>query len=360
MNLSSDSNRRVSVTVSARIGALIVGAAAARGVAADGLMAAAGFEAAWQDDPDARMPLAVETRLWDEAARRSGDAAFGLHAAAAIRPGMFQVLDYAVRTAPDLGTALQRLARYNRLLHDVASFDIQPQDAVVRIVHRVADSRARPSRHAVEFTLASLVVVASQIGAAPVRAVSVDFAHEAAGGIEDHRAVFGVTPRFGAAESCLLLDAAVLRRPVPAADAELSRIVTAHADGLLERLGPPAASWSDRVRRALLQGLDGERATLPAVARQLGLSERSLQRRLRDEGTGFAPLLDAVRHELALRWVGEGRLALGEVAYLLGFSEPSAFHRAFRRWTGTTPQAMRREAAQPATEAAGPASTDSR
>lgn len=89
-----------SISVSARIGAMIVGAAAARGVAADGLMAAAGFEAAWLDDPDARMPLAVETRLWDEAARRSGDVAFGLHAAAAIRPGMFQVLDYAVRTAP--------------------------------------------------------------------------------------------------------------------------------------------------------------------------------------------------------------------------------------------------------------------
>lgn len=349
-----------SISVSARIGAMIVGAAAARGVAADGLMAAAGFDAAWLDDPDARMPLAVETRLWDEAARRSGDVAFGLHAAAAIRPGMFQVLDYAVRTAPDLGTALQRLARYNRLLHDVATFDILLQGAVVRIGHRLADPSARPSRHAVEFTLASLVVVAAQIGAAPVRAVAVDFAHEAVGGIEDHRTVFGVAPRFGAPQSCLVLDAAVLRRPVPAADAELSRIVTAHADGLLERLGPPAASWSDRVRRALLLGLDGERATLPAVARQLGLSERSLQRRLRDEGTGFAPLLDAVRRELALRWVGEGRLALGEVAYLLGFSEPSVFHRAFRRWTGTTPQAMRRGAAQPATDADGPASTDPR
>lgn len=337
---------------------MIVDAAAARGVAADGLMAAAGFDAAWLDDPDARMPLAVETRLWDEAVRRSGDAAFGLHAAAAIRPGMFQVLDYAVRTAPDLGTALQRLARYNRLLHDVATFDIQAQGAVVRITHRLAAPNARPSRHAVEFTLASLVVVASQIGATPVRAAAVEFAHEAVGGVEDYRAVFGVTPRFGAPQSCLALDAAMLQRPVPAADAELSRIVTAHADSLLERLGPATASWSDRVRRALLQGLDGERATLPAVARQLGLSERSLQRRLRDEGTGFVPLLDAVRRELALRWVSEGRLALGEVAYLLGFSEPSAFHRAFRRWTGVTPQAMRRGAAQPGADR--PASTDSR
>lgn len=89
-----------SATVSARMGAMIVAAAAARGVAADGLMAAAGFDPAWLHDPDARIPLTVETRLWDEATRRSADPAFGLHVAAAIRPGMFQVLDYAVRTAP--------------------------------------------------------------------------------------------------------------------------------------------------------------------------------------------------------------------------------------------------------------------
>ncbi len=140
-----------SATVSARMGAMIVAAAAARGVAADGLMAAADFDPAWLHDPDARIPLTVETRLWDEAARRSADPAFGLHVAAAIRPGMFQVLDYAVRTAPDLGTALQRLARYNRLLHDVATFDIQPEGTVTRIEHRFADPSVRPSRHAVEF-----------------------------------------------------------------------------------------------------------------------------------------------------------------------------------------------------------------
>lgn len=335
------------VSVSARVGAMILGLATARGVPAASLMVDVGFDPAWLHDPDARMPLAVESRLWDEAARRSGDPDFGLHAAAAIRPGLFQVLDYAVRTAPTLGVALQRLVRYNRLLHDAATFDIQRQGPVVSIEHRFTHPGARASRHAVEFTLASLVVVAAQIGACPVQAVAVEFAHEAAGNLPTHRALFGVTPRFGAPRSRLLLAAAVLQHPVPATDAELSRIVTAYADSLLDRLGPAAPSWSERVRQALLQGLAGDGATMPAVARQLGLSERTLQRRLRDEGTGFAPLLDAVRRELALRWVGEARLALGEVAYLLGFSEPSAFHRAFRRWTGATPHAWRRQHSQP-------------
>ena len=266
---------------------MIVNAAMARGVAADGLMAAAGFETAWLDDPDARIPLAVETRLWDEAARRSGDMAFGLHVAVAIRPGMFQVLDYAVRTAPDLRTALQRLVRYNRLLHDVATFDIQPQGAVVRIVHRLADSRARPSRHAVEFTLASLVVVAAQIGASPVQAVAVDFAHEAAGGLADHRAVFGVTPRFGAVQSCLVLDAAVLRRPVPAADAELSRIVTAHADGLLEPIERGEGEYGGELLRSLEAFIENN-GNWERAARQLYCHRHTLRYRIRkiEELTG--------------------------------------------------------------------------
>ncbi|GAB4404353.1 MAG: AraC family transcriptional regulator [Rhodoferax sp.] len=321
---------------------MVLGWASARGVAADGLMAAAGFDPAWLDDPDARMPLAVETRLWDEAAQRSGDPTLGLSAASDIRPGMFQVLDYAVRTAPDLGSALQRLARYNRLLHDVATFEIQPQGPAVRIEHRFTDPRVQPSRHAVEFTLASLVVVASQIGATRVRALAVEFAHPALGPATAYRALFGVNPRFDASRSCLVLDAQTLRRPVPAAEPELSRIVTAHADALLARLDGPPASWSEQVRRVLLRGMHGERATLPAVARELGLSARSLQRRLHDEDAGFAALLDEVRRTLALQWVGQDKLALGEVAYLLGFSEPSAFHRAFRRWTGLTPQTLRR------------------
>lgn len=82
--------------------------------------------------------------------------------------------------------------------------------------------------------------------------------------------------------------------------------------------------------------------TLRQVAQRLHLSERSLQRRLDAEGTRFADLVDEVRRELALRYIADERLALGEVAYLLGFAEPSPFHRAFKRWTGTTPTAARR------------------
>lgn len=329
--------------VSARIGEMIVQVAAAMGVDAGKLMTDGGFEANWLGDPEARMSLAMEVRLWNLAAERTGDPLFGLHAAAAIRPGIFDVLDYAVRTAPDLHTALERLARYNRLVHDVASFEIVPAGDEVRIVHRFKGEGIQPCRHAAEFTLASLVVVAAQISGAAVQARAIEFAHSEMGDTGAFRQMFGVTPRFGAEVSCLVLAADVMLRPVPAADPGLSRIVTSHAEQLLASRAPLPETVSMQVRRQLAEGMSHGSPTLRYVARQLCLSERSLQRRLDNEGTRFVDLLDEVRRELALRYIADDQLALGEVAYLLGFAEPSPFHRAFKRWTGITPAAARRE-----------------
>ena len=96
--------------------------------------------------------------------------------------------------------------------------------------------------------------------------------------------------------------------------------------------------------RVLLVNLAGGELTGAAIARGLGLSERTLHRRLRAESTSFADILDATRGELAKSLLPEPEIGIGEIAFLLGYSEPSAFHRFFRRWTGSTPLAYRRAA----------------
>lgn len=328
--------------VLARIGELIAQVAAARGVDLDALLPGTGLDRAVLRQTDARIPLTTEERLWDRAAALCGDPLFGLHAAAAIRPGAFDVLDYAVRTAPDLRAALQRLARYNRLVHDLARFEIVDEGERIRVEHRFDSPVAQPCRQAVEFTLASLLVVASQMRGQPVPALAVAFPHEAAADVAQYRAVLGVTPHFGANAARIVFAREVLDRPVLAADPGLSRIVMAHAEQLLAAHVAPAESLSAQVRRGLAEQMANGPMTLSEMARHLHLSERSLQRRLDAEGTKFADLIDEVRRELALRYIADERLALGEVAYLLGFAEPSPFHRAFKRWTGTTPAAARR------------------
>jgi AraC-like DNA-binding protein len=138
---------------------------------------------------------------------------------------------------------------------------------------------------------------------------------------------------------------AMLERPVVKADPALSHLIERHAEALLAALPPPTQTAADRVRRILSSALRDGDATLAGAARKLKMSERSLQRRLADEGVTFDALLDEIRRDLALRYLADAKIAVAEVAYLLGYSEPSPFHRAFKRWTGRTPSEMRRSAA---------------
>lgn len=333
------------VEVAASIGAMIVAAARAMGADAAALAQQAGFDATHASDPDARIPIGVETLLWDEAARLTGDHAFGIHAAEGLRPGIFDVMDYAVRTAPTLRASLERLARYNRLVHDAAVFSLVQDGDALRVEHSVGG--VRQSRHAAEFTLASLMVVGRQTSGAPLMATRVAFRHEAPASTAEHQRLFGVVPSFSAPANALTFSRELLERPVPAADPLLWRVIERHAETLLAARPKPAETTTARVRRILCEtlGEDESAATLSGLASRLRMSERSLQRRLADEGETFDRLLDELRHELAVRYLTDKKIAIAEVAFLLGYSEPSAFHRAFKRWTGSTPSQLRQRAA---------------
>ncbi len=344
--------------MSAKIGAAIVQAAGRHGAA---LQAATGFDVAQAADPDARITLALETQLWDEAARLTGDDAFGLHAAEGIRQGSFDVLDYAVRTAPTLRAALERLARYNRLVHDAAVFSLHERageragDDLVRIEHALRIAGARQSRHAAEFTVASIIIIGGQMLGQRLHARAAELTSPAPASpaiAAEHARVLGVAPRWGQRVNALELPRATLEQPLAAADPALSSVIERHAEALLARRPAPGDTTAERVRRLLAEvlGQGGQApeegaASLAAVAARLHASERSVQRRLADEGTSFDALLDEVRHGLALQFLGDPRIAIAEIAYLLGYSEPSAFHRAFKRWTGKTPSELRRRAA---------------
>lgn len=336
------------IEVAASIGALVVHVAAARGADPKALCAATGFDPALAKDPDARIPFAIEDALWTEAARLTNDDAFGLHAAELIEPGAFDVLDYAVRTAPTLGAALDRLCRYNRIVHDAARFTVTSGADTVRIEHAFRVGNEVQSRHSAEFTMASLLVIGGQITERSLKARSVELRHARPTSIVEHVRVFGVEPRFARRVNALELDRAALDWPVPRADARLWRVIERHAEAVLSARPDVALSTADRVRRLLSSTLGEGDATLAAVSAKLKTSERTLQRKLADEGVSFDTLLDELRRDLALRYLADPKIAIAEIAYLLGYSEPSPFHRAFKRWTGRTPSDARSRVARAA------------
>ena len=330
------------VTVSARIAAIIIKGAEVFGGSQRELLCRSGFDLELLEHVDARISLEMENSLWDMAAEFSNDDCFGLHVAELIRPGMFDVLDYVVRTAPNLFVALQRLARYNRLMHDVAEFAITERADGILVEHYFRTSGQTACRHAADFTMAALLVIAEQMSGNPPEVLAASFTHAIPSDPADFKRIFGVTPQFGMPTNSLLFSVKSLSATVPAADPALSRIVTGHADQLLIALNRDnLGSLTNRVSHLILQNMSSGKLSLANLAKKLCMSERTLQRGLHEEGTSFNTLIDDLRRKSAREFIADQRFALGEVAYLLGFSESGAFHRAFKRWTGQTPMAAR-------------------
>jgi AraC-like DNA-binding protein len=169
------------------------------------------------------------------------------------------------------------------------------------------------------------------------RVLAVEFSHAAPPGptLERFRKALDAPVRFGAERTQLVLPAAALTLPMRSADPTLAGILARTADAALAAL-PTDARLASQVARALHPLLRDDRGHIDEVAARLGMPARSLQRRLRDEGTSFQDVREDVRRTLAERYLQDG-LAIAEVAFLVGYSEPSAFFRAFKRWTGATP-----------------------
>ena len=334
------------VTVSVRSVRPVVERLRALGLDVGAALASAGAAPAVLDDPDGRIPHALALAVWREAVRRSGDHAFGIHAAEQIRSGAFDVLDYATRSSATLGEGLERLVRYHRILHDAAVVQLRVEANSARLTHALPADTVGLPRHPAEFIVAAWVVVARQATGLHFAPVEVSFHHSPPADLTEHRRLFGAPLRFNRPLNGIVLRRALLDTPLVKADPGLCAVLERHVRELIERV-PRATAFSDRVRQLVANELSSGGSSAATVARQLHMSRRTLQRQLGADGTSFRVLSDALRSELAMRYLCEREIAIAEVAFLLGFSETSAFHRAFKRWSGTTPSAYRKNFAAP-------------
>jgi AraC-like DNA-binding protein len=170
----------------------------------------------------------------------------------------------------------------------------------------------------------------------------VHFEHAEPEDTSEHARIFRAAVHFGCPLTRLVFDASLLELPVVGADPQLGSLLERQAEELLAGSRRDGA-FAGRVRQLIKEGLPGGEARVDAACRRLGVSPRTLQRKLREEGTSFQALLEESQRALAEFYLREPGVAICEVSYLTGFSQPSAFHRAFRRWTGLTPKEFRRE-----------------
>lgn len=286
--------------------------------------------------------------VWRTSERFSGDAAIGLRTATMLRPGDFGALDFAALTSSSVGTALDVIRRFFCLIDRGGELRVQWGRTTATIGYDRPGLASPLTPPAVDFLGAMTVMVARKLIGEPIVPLATQLPRPAPTDRMFHGELFGPNLQFSAPAIRVVLSREVLDRPLLQSDPALCALLQRYLEELVSEV-ESTCRWSRKVERAAMELMPRGALDLDSVARKLGTSRGTLRRRLAAEGTGYRELLDGVRRKVALaRLAREDTSTAAEVAALVGFSEPAAFHRAFRRWMGTTPrqyQALQRQAA---------------
>ncbi len=292
-------------------------------------------------DPHARIPDGLIRKAWEEIPARAGDPAFGIHTAETTAAMPFDVIDFAAAQAKTLRAAIDCMVRYARLHHDDAEVRLVVTGGEARVTVRFRSAPGLP-RHFAECIVTTWVLRTRALLGSPFSPSLVHFEHGPPADLREHRRVLGSPLAFYDAQNGMAFPAALLEAPVRNAEPALFTVLESHATALLRAL-PERRSAAENVRAFLLRGLPAGLPPLATTAKALGVSGRSLQRALKDEGTTYQDVADQARRDLAISYLADKARTISDIALLLGFAEVPAFTRAFRRWTGQAPGAYRRQ-----------------
>jgi len=331
-----------SYTLSAGSINLILHLAQQKGANKESLCRQAGIDVQLLSDPDARFPTRHVQSLTDSPIRETGQEHLPLQMGESVNLFSLGVLAYLLMNCPTVEVVVRKLIQYQ----DIAcagvrnTMEIDGENCLLKS-HVLDPDQINPS-YALESELSVCVSILAQLTGLPVPIRAVHFGHASNKDPSEFRRIFG-TPRivFESSFTGIIFAASYLQTPVLNANTSLFNLFEKHAHDYLQKISG-TNTLGFRVRQAITEGLKGEEPKLGSVARHLAMSERSIQMKLKEEDLTYQQLLDEVRKEMALGHLREPYLSTTDIAYLLGFSEPSVFSRAFEKWTGTTPNAYRK------------------
>lgn len=309
------------------------------GLPREDLLRQARLDEAQLRDPDGRIPIATVVRLWHAIAAHTAEPTAGLRLGCDARAREFGLVGYTMLCSQTIGAALKRLDRYDRIVSDTLNVELDAADGATWIRLDVR-SPLRAFRPAADARLAALLSVCREIASAAIDPLAVRLPYRKPEHVHEYERFFRAPLEFGALATAVLVRDEDLARPVTQCDETLA----GYLDRLAAQLVPPADAdhkVAAQICRLLWSDLPDGVPDVDAVARRLGMSARTLQRRLRDEGTTYRHVLTQFRHDAAPALLRDGRLGVSEVAFLLGYEDPSSFQRVFRRSFGVSPRAFR-------------------
>ncbi len=292
-------------------------------------------------DDGQRLSMDETVRLWAACVELSGDEWFGLHLGRDIRPNVFHIVGYTLMNSENLAMALQRLAEYQRLVSDGGSFQRLPSTEGVWLIYHSKPQTLPFLYHQIDAVLSALLTFSQWVCNEPIYPIQVSLQREGPEDTSEYLNVFGVRPLFAEKFDGILVPSEVLERPLLGADPDLCKLHELYARCRLDAL-TELESFEGKVERLIEREIGNSMFCRKLIADQFSWSEKKLQRQLALEGLSFKVIQDKVRRRLAISYVSDTLLPLNEVSEILGFSDSSAFNRAFKRWENRTPGEFRR------------------
>lgn len=304
------------------------------GIDADQVLAKVGMDKTVLSQPELRTPHDAQEWFWQAVEEVSGDPLVGLHLGTHFPIFKGQVLEYLFLSSPTFGEGLKRAIAYQRLLSDAASGELIDHEGEQIFLKQVVWSRKLV--HLNECASVGIVKFFSFVTDGAFIPIEVHFTHECGqNDPREHERVFGCSVRFGMPTGGILFNRTVMDLPSAHHEPELLQLHERLASEQIARL--EKQDLVTRVSRLIAELLESGNANLEEVAVRLGIKPRQLRTRLADAGTNFNQLVAEYRCKLAKRLLAGTEETIDEIVYLTGFSEPSTFYRAFKRWVGMTP-----------------------
>jgi len=312
----------------------------AAGLELEPFLSAAGLNTRQMDDFHCRIDVRAQIKLLNIAADALNDDFLGFHLAREFEPREVGLVYYVIASSSTLAEAMSKAERYCRLVNEGIALRFKVDHSAVIALDSM-DFDRQVDRHQMEFWAFGMVRICRLLTGMRIAPLRLRWMHLRDVVPDEVRSFLGCDTEFGANSDEIVLPKATAVLPLVNADTHLNTLLTAYAEDALAHRASHAAHIRSRVERAIAPLLPHGKATVSEVARELGISQRTLARLLSAERLTFSAILQQFRLDLAKAYITHRDLSISQIAWLLGYGEVSAFTNAFRRWTGTTPREMR-------------------
>ena len=310
------------------------------GVPVAALLRRAGLTPEVIADPEERLSVRSQVALLDEAAIALKDDRLGFTLARDFDLREIGLLYYVMASSQSLGDALKRVARYSKITNEALVVGYQEGNRLIVSLSYSGVPR-HSDRHQIEFCMFGVLRICRVLAGQNVIPQHFSISHHRSGDNSEMARFVGTKVEFGADRDEFALNADARELPLIHADSYLNDLLLKYCESALADRKGDMSRLRTRVENAISSLLPHGRVRVEDVARSLGMSKRTLARRLSDEGLNFTEILQQLRRDLAVRYLDDRRLHVSKIAWLLGFHEVSAFTHAFKRWTGRTPSQIR-------------------